>query len=681
MSAVSNNMEDAIRYHKAGKLDKAEKVCRRVLKKVPEHSGALHLLGVIALQHGHYVVAEEFIAKAIYSNPDNPIFYFNLGNVYQAQDKLDEAILSYREAIQRNPAFADACNNLGVCLKIVGKLEESVGAFAQALAVRPDFVNARFNQGNIFQEQGRLDEAIASYQWVVKLKPDYANAWLNLGNAYKSMGELGKAIYSYGRAIKLNKDYGEAYFNLGNAYQKSMQHNNAVLAFRNAQRLMPGDAEVCFCLGISCEKKCDYEGAAVAFRQGLKINPKAMHGYMGLGGVLSQAGELEHARQVYKDMYRAGPDDFMALVMEGHVLSSMGDFVAAESVLHQAIRGRPNFGGAYYFLSIIKKFEMDDVDKLAMEKVYQDPDLDEEDKSFICFSLSKACDDCKEYDLSFKYLLEGNMLYRKLYQYDIADDEERFSMIKSVFTEEFFNKRKDYGVRDTAPIFIVGMMRSGTTLVEQILSSHPAVCGAGELNDLKQLVFRVADGYESIVALSKSESVGLAREYLGRLEKYSMEGYVTDKMPNNFFYIGMIRLMFPNAKIIHCVRDPMDTCVSIFKQVFSGSYKYAYNLKELGQYYCLYKGLMNHWHQVLPGYIYDVEYEAMVDNQEDVTRKLLDFCGLPWDEACMSFHESGRVVRTASVAQVRQPIYQGSVQRWRKYEAFLGPLQEVLRQM
>jgi tetratricopeptide (TPR) repeat protein len=669
----------AVKSYQAGSPEKAEKLCRQVLKQMPDHAAALNLLGIIAQHLGHHAAAAEMIKQAIKCNPSSSVFYFNLGNVYWAQGLVDEAIAAYREAIQRDPSSVDACNNLSIVLQAVGRLDEALDASSRALKLRPGFVVAGYNQGNILKALDRLDEAVAAYQWVLKLKPDYVDAWLNLGNTFKSLNELDQSIDAYQHALALNKDYAEAWFNLGDAYQKSMQHHNAVLAFRRARQLQPDNAVVCFAFGHACEKSCDYEGAVDAYRHGVKLEPGSMAGYLKLANAFSLLGDLDNALQVYNDMRSIEPDNVEAWLNMGHVLSSMGDFVAAEAAFRQVLQRNPRSGGAYYLLSLIKKFTPDDVDKQAMLDVLQYQGLEDEDRLFTCFALSKACEDSKEYDRSFQNLLEANRLSRKLYDYDIAVDKARFLMIKKTFTQSFFAQRRDYGVSDETPVFIVGMLRSGTTLVEQILSSHPAVCGAGELNDLHQLLFRVGGNHGPIMALSRDDSVSLADEYLRRLSRFSAGvSHVTDKMPANFIYIGMIRLLFPRAKIIHCKRDPLDTCVSIFKQYFSGQHKYAYDLEELGQYYSLYRDLMAHWHSVLPGYIHDVEYETLIAGQEDETRKLLDFCALPWDDACLSFYKHDRSIQTASLAQVRQPIYKDSIEKWRRYERYLGPLLHAL---
>jgi len=272
-------------------------------------------------------------------------------------------------------------------------------------------------------------------------------------------------------------------------------------------------------------------------------------------------------------------------------------------------------------------------------------------------------------------------LRRQSYHYDVTQDVTFLQCLEEYFTLDFFRQRSDFGVHDDTPIFIIGMPRSGSTLVEQVLSSHPDVYGAGEIRDFGYVVLENNETLllDKIGALANNDICRLAQEYLRRMDEYSAGApRVTNKMLVNFLWIGMIRLMFPDARIIHCVRDPVDTCLSIFKKNFSSIEKYAHDLVELGRYYRAYTKLMAHWHQVLPGYIYDIHYEDLVTNQLEQSQRLLEFCGLPWNDACLSFYDSVRPVKTASAVQVRQPLYQSSVQKWRKYERHLGPLQRTL---
>jgi hypothetical protein len=311
----------------------------------------------------------------------------------------------------------------------------------------------------------------------------------------------------------------------------------------------------------------------------------------------------------------------------------------------------------------------------------------DEDRMQIAFSLGKAYEDLKHYDRSYVCLHEGNRLRRSTISFDIREEQSRFDRVKAVFTGELFERLEGGGVQDSTPIFVLGMPRSGTTLVEQILACHPDVHGASELNDLRQAVDSLSvDGGgvaypDSLSGLSGVQLTEIGQRYLDRLRAHNPSArFITDKMPWNFEYIGMIKLMLPGARIVHCLRNPMDNCFSIYKKCFAHleSIEYAYDQTELGQYYLMYEELMAHWRDVLPGFVLDIRYEDLVADQKHHSKRLLEFCGLEWNDACLEFHKTDRPVKTASAAQVRKPIYNTSVKAWKNYEKHLGPLAGIL---
>ena len=304
----------------------------------------------------------------------------------------------------------------------------------------------------------------------------------------------------------------------------------------------------------------------------------------------------------------------------------------------------------------------------------------------LAFGLGKLFEDLRQYEKAFGHFLTGNAIKHGTYEFAIEDVEKYFERLKQLFTKDLFGKNKSAGSSDGKPIFVVGMPRTGTTLVEQVLASHPNVFGAGELDDLNRIVtshFGAIDDVKFIENINQANTGEFSRagdDYIGMIrERAETADFITDKMPDNFRLIGMIKLLMPNAKIIHCRRDPRDTCLSIFKTLFTikGHY-YAYDLGLLGQYYNLYRDLMTHWHSVLPGFIYDIHYEDVVADQEPQSRALLAYCGLEWDDACLEFHKTNRPVQTASAAQTRRPMYKDFIQSWKRFEKWLAPLLDEL---
>ena len=346
---------------------------------------------------------------------------------------------------------------------------------------------------------------------------------------------------------------------------------------------------------------------------------------------------------------------------------------------------QPDLVGAFVNLVDAKKFNTNDDEHLvAMEGLAAKIDtLTEERQEHLHFGLGKAYDDLKRYDEAFDHLIKGNALKRKTIDYDEAMVLGFFERVKETISAEVVRQKSGSGFESRQPIFVLGMPRSGTTLVEQIIASHRDVSGAGELKDLSDTVSSVRgrDGKEApypefVPVLTPAELAKIGEAYIRRLDKRAPgAARITDKMPSNFYFVGLIHLALPNAKIIHTNRNPIDTCVSCFSKLFAGEQSQTYNLGEIGRYYRAYHGLMAHWRQVLPpGAFLDVQYEEVVGDVEGQSRRMLEFCGLEWDASVLDFHKHERAVKTASASQVRKPIYESSVARWRNYEKFLGPL-------
>jgi len=499
-----------------------------------------------------------------------------------------------------------------------GRLADAENGYRQVLGIAPNHPETLLNLGIVCEQLGHFDDAAENFQKVVDLNPNHPEARYNLGNALVAVGKAEEAIACYERALSLKPDYMEAHFNLANVHMN---------------------------LGR-------FDEAATGFRTTIRLAPTLADGYFNLGFVLSETGQLEGARDAFRKVIDLQPESPEA---------------------HRQLA------------SITKHRELDD-DIRAMEALYRKSDLQDFGRENLAFGLAKAYEDIGEFPKSFEYLAEGNRLKRACFSYSTDEQKVYFSRIREIFTASLFNKFKNVGDRDASPIFIVGMPRSGTTLVEQILASHPDVFGAGELTVLSQTlraaVGTVAQGgyADAIHNADDSRFAEIGQTYLNSLRSHSQDArFITDKMPQNFLHIGLIKLALPNAKVIHCKRTPEDNCLSIFKTYFPGAvHEYSCELTELGQYYRLYEDLMAHWHSILPGFLYDIKYEDLIDDQEGQSRALIAQCGLEWDDACLDFHKTERAITTASLAQVRRPIYRSSVELWKRYEKQLAPLVEAL---
>jgi len=466
------------------------------------------------------------------------------------------------------------------------------------------------------QSAGRLAEAAAAYRRIVLLRPDIAEAYNNLGNVLVDQGQLDEAAAQYERATALKPSLFQAHNNLANILKVQGQLDQAVARYEQALALRPELAET------------------------------------------------------HKNL--------------GNALEQLGKFAEAATHYDRALALRPDYAEVHYDRADLKTFRASDADLAALKSLAAGAGRLPPGKMLhIHFALAKALEDVGDFSGSFQHLLAGNALKRREVDYNEAVRQGTFRLIADLFDSKLLDRFSGLGNPSPAPIFVLGMPRSGSTLVEQILAGHPQVQAAGELNNLERVVRAASQaGGRSIpfpVSLWPLDSDRLRQvgeAYLASLPALADgETRITDKMPGNFLRIGLIRLILPNARIIHTMRDPVDTCVSCFSQLFTSGHGFSYDLAELGSYYRGYHALMAHWRSVLPaGALLDVAYEDVVGNLESQARRLIDYCGLAWDDRCLSFHTNSRPIATASNVQVRQPLYRSSVARWRRYAPYLQPL-------
>lgn len=509
---------------------------------------------------------------------------------------------------------APLLNNLGLVREQLGDLSGARNAYEQALAAAPAFAEAHYNLGNLLQKQHLYPEAIEEYRQALKSRPDYPAAYNNLACARIELGDLAQAEADCLEAVRLSPGFGEAI----NTWGRIMQQ---------------------------------------------RVEPEMM---------LASAGR----------MAKFARDRVAVFASLGSIFASLGRKEEAVRCFQEALLVSPDNGKVHYLLAKVTGYRSPE-DLKGIEDAYaRGPAAG--DRHYLCFALGKAYEDIGDYPSAFRFIKAGNALLRATYSYSLQEDRHFISRLQSAFSADFIARSRMHGQRDATPIFVVGMPRSGTTLVEQILASHPQVHGAGELQDLDRLFRETLHDQgplpcpEGVRKLHPGQFGKMGTEYVARLRRLSAVARVVDKMPHNFLYLGLIRIILPQAKIIHCRRDPMDTCWSLYKNIFDTPHPYAQDLAELGQYYRFYQELMVHWRQVLPGGLFEIDYEQVIDNQEKETRKLVEYCGLPWDEACLNFHQAGRRVLTSSMTQVCQPIYRSSLQKWRCYEKELEPLRAAL---
>jgi tetratricopeptide (TPR) repeat protein len=561
------------------------------------------------------------------------------GNLAQAEQLC-------RQALAHNARDFDALHILGALCAQRGNYTEAERLLASALAIDPRVPPCLHNYGNVLSRLKRYDEAVRYYKQALALAPNFAPIYSDLGNAQKELGKIEEAIASYKKALALNPNFPGALGNLAQALMDLKRLDEAAGLLQRATALAPNNPHVVKLLGRLALERDELEAALDHYRRAVALKPDQADAYCGIGNALKDLGRQQEAADAY----------CRAIELDA---------------------GKPGF---YVSLAECKKFSAGDAHLALMESMAAQ-ELPAADRMALDFALGKAYADLGEHRRAFTHVQAANAAMRATIGYDEKATADFFDRIERIFSPELMAAKAGAGEPSRRPIFVLGMPRSGTTLVEQVLASHPAVHGAGELFAFQAAVETIAarrGGYPDCVAALEPAEIGrVGTDYLKRLARVAPDGErVTDKMPSNFLYAGLIHLALPHAVIVHTVRNPIDTCVSCFTKLFKpGEQSFSYELGELGRYYVRYQQLMQHWRRVLPaGRMLEVRYEDVVGDLEGQARRILAHCGLPWDERCLDFHKTERPVRTASAMQVRQPIYTSAVERWRDYEEFLGPL-------
>ena len=576
----------------------------------------------------------------------------------------------------------EAWNNLGIILQESGKLEESAGCLERVVALKPDGAEAYNNLGNTCKRLGRLDKAEAHYAKALALFPNYAEAHSNLANLLNELGQTERAAAEARLAIDLNPQFADAYINLAGIeldryrYAEALRWLDALLSFApNHSGGLGARATVLKHLD-RLEEALDCARGAVA------SVPESADAHNTLGQILQAMNRFDVALEAFDRAARLpGTAAEKASVNRATLLMEQGRKDEALTAFDALVEAYPQSASAWFNRADLKKFKVGDPDIARMENLLREAGPQSfNDRMSLQFALGKVYLDTGDDDSAFAHLNEGNRMKRSTLSYDPTVTGQWVRGIAKVFTPALLKKQKGSGCDSNLPVFIVGIPRSGTTLVEQILASHPAVHGAGELSTLQRLVDTLSDYPAGVKGLSADDLARIGSDYVARVAPLAGgRRHVIDKMPANFLYAGLIRLILPNARIIHCRRDPVDTCLSCYTKLFNAEQQFAYDLAELGQFHRAYQDLMAHWRKVLPKTRFiEVDYEAVVDDLEGQARRLIDFLGLPWDDSCVRFHENTRAVRTASVNQVRQPIYRSSTGRWKKHARHLGPLLDAL---
>jgi tetratricopeptide (TPR) repeat protein len=613
------DLQRAERSMRDRRVEEAEEICQSVLTERPDHVWALRLMAEIRLVQKRSQDASEFVEQALALDPLDPKLFNIRGRVRNNQDELDPAESDFRQALELDPQFADAYNNLGHILRRKGYDEAAEQNFRKALARDPEHGRANLNLGTMLYGQGHIDQAIRYLERGLKEQMTDRPGRYNLAIALHQVGRLDEAVHNYRQVIANGMNDADAFSNLAAALQA---------------------------MG-------DLEGAASGFETALQMDPQHGPAIAGLAGLLELTGDNDRAIALLRPYLQLG-------------LATAAVHVAYARILRHMDRGKE----AIVHLAPLAKAG----------------DLPPEQASLVHFTLGDLLDDIGEYDRAFAHYRRANEL--KGSRYSPTGREREVERLMQVFSKDNLPRLRHLERDAESPVLIVGMPRSGTSLVEQVLASHPHIHGAGELRDFGLMALKLGRNEKNIPYPECLNDIDedFLREcsgtYLERLERGDRTALrVTDKMWQNFEHLGIVELVMPMARVIHCRRDPVDTGLSCYQQSFGiAGPPFAYDLRHIAHYYGQYRRLMAHWSEICSIRMIEVAYEDFVADLEGETRRLLAFLELEWDPGCLDFHENPRLVRTASHAQVRRPLYASSVGRARHYAQHLTPLIEGLRE-
>ena len=691
---VDDGFRLAIEHHRAGRLNEAEVLYRGILQANPAHPDANHNLGLIAVQTGHVDASLPLFKAALDACPDFPPYWISYIDAMDRAGQSAGALELLRQARQKGMS-GEAMEILAARLNLSGselsalksRLVEAFnrGEYAEAETLAREMTRNHPNEaigwkvmGAALTQMGRIPEALVPMQKTLQLTPQDAEAHFNYAIALRHSGDLSQAEASFRQAIEIRHDYAEAHNNLGNLLRELGRLDEAEASLKRAIEANPDYAAAHFNLANLLIEMGRVTDAEACLRQSLILNPEQAEACYRLGNALYEQGRLAEAQASFQQAIDLRPDFAEPLNDLGIVLGELGRTGEAMLSYRRALEIKPDFAECHRNLSELKTYAQDDPDIPLLRRLHGSIQ-NRRDRMLICFALGKACEDIGEYDEAFALYEEGNSLRRQELGYTIEQDRALFARIEKAF--EILPETEPVSMKGVQPILIVGMTRSGTSLVEQILASHSAVFGAGEKNALGLLAVKHFLEDEAAIPDLPAMSRAIAAEYFEQMNSIGDEHeYVTDKMPLNFRWLGFLLLANPDLRIIHTIRDPMATCWSNFRQFFPAKgLGFICDLADLAEYYTLYRKLMAFWNEKFPGRIYDLDYERLTEHQEEETRKLLDYCGLHWEEACLEFEKTERAVRTASSTQVRKKLYKGSSSAWKRFEKHLEPLKEGLR--
>ena len=643
-------------YLRSGDAKMCLTACNVALKRFPKDVNLLCLSARANITLRLFEDAKKSLDEAILIAPDFIMARDTYGDLLFIQGQPDQALKEYQYTLQLDPSRThieekiERAKELQIKLQTLQKKAQEDHSIIsqQRLSFEEEMTQAREHK-----ESGRGKEAEDIYRSILKRDPNHVEAARLLARIAMDHERYHEAEILLMRVVKNAPDYARAWIDLANTQNDQDKHHEAT---KSAHEL-------------------------------LRITPESAESYMLYAGIIGSAGRHEAAIIAYEQAIKLSPQKAGAFSSMAHHLKTIGRQDEAIAAYRHSIAIKPDHTESYWSLVNLKTFQFKDEEIDTMQALLLKKDLSDESRVHLHNALGLEYESRKEYQKSFDNMTKCNQLRRKAESYDPVETELLHQKIITIFNAGFF-EQDAADVSDVSPIFIVGLPRSGSTLLEQILASHTQVEGTYELSDLSRTMQSVRRQNprgkksfpESLEHFNLQQWVAIGQGYLESTQKYRTDrAFFVDKNPNNFTFIGALKLALPNAKIINARRHPLDSCYGSYKQLFASGQSFSYDLVELGEYYLQYQNLMEYWHQVLPNFILDVHYENVVNDLETEVERILDFCGLPFEEHCLRFHETERAVKTASSEQVRQPLYSSSINLWRRYENNLSDLIEILK--
>ena len=631
--------------------------------------------------------ARSLLDEALYAEAENFEARYTLAVLNRAEGQIDQAKALLQALVDEKPDFGRGFQELGLCELALKKEPGAISAFEQAVEVDGSLIESWKFLATAYRRKGdsRAEQAAMQIEFLASLPQE-----LRTVISYLAANRLGDAERLCRYFMQQNKTHVEGMRLMAEIATRTGVFDDAEFLLETVMELAPDHIEAEIQLAHVLLRRQRFHKAYKRVKAIYERNKNPSSQVQALyASVCFGVGENDAAIKTYQEMIRVSPNDPQLRVSLAHIYNATGESPKAVDLFKQAYGLKPDFGDAFWSLANTKSYRFTEEELAAMTDRVSAPSTSQIDKTQMHFALGKAYEDGKDYDTAFSHYQAGNTLKRETSNHSKEQLDIRISTQLDVCTAELFERLKDVGHDAPDPIFILGLPRAGSTLLEQILASHSKVDGTMELHDILDLAKRLrgrdkasdpSPRYPRILGELPTERFAqFGQQFIEDTRAYrGTAPYFIDKMPNNFFHIGLIKLILPNAKVIDARRHPMACCFSGYKQLFGEGQEFSYGLEEIGNYYRQYVDLMNHWDEVLPGFVLRVQHEDVIADLEGQVRRILDFCGLEFEESCVEFHKTKRTVRTPSAEQVRQPINKSGVDQWCNFESHLDPLKHAL---